>query len=94
MNVQLQTVRFDANETMKNHVQKRIEKLKRFHDRITDVEVYLKSENRASRDKVAEIKINIPGSSLFAKHESDKMEESIDKAYDSIVGQIKKHKSK
>lgn len=94
MNVQLQTVRFDANDTMKHHVQKRIEKLKRFHDRITDVEVYLKSENRAARDKIAEIKINIPGSSLFAKHESDKMEESIDKAYDSIVGQIKKYKSK
>ncbi len=94
MNLQLQTVRFEADESMKSHVQKRIDKLKRFHDQITDVEVYLKEENRPARAKIAEIKINVPGSSLFAKHESDKMEESVDKAYDSIVGQIKRYKER
>ncbi|HZH87794.1 MAG TPA: ribosome-associated translation inhibitor RaiA [Chitinophagaceae bacterium] len=94
MNLQLQTVRFEADESMRNHVQKRVDKLKRFHDRITDVEVYLKEENRPARGKVAEIKINVPGSSLFAKHESDIMQESIDKAYDSIVGQIKRYKQR
>lgn len=94
MNVQIQTVRFEANEKLRNHVQKRVEKLKLFHDKIIDVEVYLKEENRPDKNKVAEIRLSIPGSSLFAKHESAKIEESIDKAYDSMVAQIKKSKGK
>ncbi|PSK95202.1 ribosome hibernation-promoting factor, HPF/YfiA family [Taibaiella chishuiensis] len=96
MNVQIQTVHFDADERLLEHVQKRLDKLKTFHDRITGVEVYLRLENLSQkvRDKVAEIKVFIPKHALFAKHESKVFEESFDEAFDSMVSQIKRQKEK
>lgn len=96
MNVQIQTVHFDADQKLLDHVQKRLDKLKTFHDKITGVEVYLRLENPSQkvRDKVAEIKVSVPKRSLFAKHESKVFEESFDEAYDSLVAQIKKSKEK
>ena len=96
MNVQIQTVHFDADEKLLEHVQKRIDKLKTFHDKITGVEVFFRLENLSQKvkDKVAEIKVSIPKKSLFAKHESKVFEESFDEAFDSLVSQIKKSKEK
>ncbi len=96
MNVQIQTVHFDADEKLLEHVQKRLDKLKTFHERITGVEVYLRLENLSQkvRDKVAEIKVFIPKHALFAKHESKVFEESFDEAFDSMVSQIKRQKEK
>ncbi len=96
MNVQIQTVHFDADHKLLEHVQKRIDKLKTFHDKITGVEVYLKLGNLSTKvkDKIAEIKVSVPRHSLFAKHESKVFEESFDQAFDSLVAQIKKAKQK
>ena len=96
MNVQIQTVNFDADIKLVEHVQKKIDKLKTFHDKITSVEIYLKLDNfgQKVRDKIAEIKVNVPKSSLFAKHESKVFEESFDLALDSMIAQIKKQKQK
>jgi putative sigma-54 modulation protein len=96
MNVQIQTVHFDADHKLIEHVQKKLDKLKTFHDKITGVEVFLRLENMSQkvRDKVAEIKVNIPKHSLFSKHESKVFEESFDYAFDSMVAQIKKTKEK
>lgn len=96
MNVQIQSVNFDADVKLKEHVQKKIDKLKTFHDKITNVEVYLKLENLGQKvkDKVAEIKVYVPKSSLFAKHESKVFEESFDMALDSMIAQLKKTREK
>ena len=96
MNVQIQTVHFDADQKLLEHVQKRVDKLKTFHDKITGVEVYLRLENLSQKvkDTVAEIKVSVPKRSLFAKHESKVFEESFDLAFDSLVAQIKKTKEK
>lgn len=96
MNIQIQTVHFDADTKLMSHVNKRIEKLKTFHDNILGVEVYLKLDNvvHQVKDKVAEIKVLIPKHTFFVKHESKVFEESFDGAFDALVGQIKKRKEK
>lgn len=96
MNVQIQTVRFDADQKLVDHIQKKLEKLKTFHDKITGVEVYLKLDSLSEkvRDKVAEIRVSIPKHSLFAKSESKIFEESFDNAFASLVEQIKRQKQK
>lgn len=96
MNVQIQTVHFDADGKLIEHVTKKLEKLSTFHDRITGVEVYLKLDNVAHniKDKVAEIKVYVPGHSFFVKHQSKAFEESFDLAFDSMVNRIKRHKEK
>jgi len=96
MNVQIQTVHFDADSKLLEHVNAKIEKLKTFHDKITGAEVYLKLDNRSQqvRDKVAEIKVHVPKHAYFVKHQSKTFEESFDLAFNSLVTQIKRQKEK
>ena len=96
MNIQIQTVHFDADTKLIDHVNKKIDKLKTFNDNILDVEVYLKLDNvvHQVKDKIAEIKVLIPKHTFFVKHESKVFEESFDVAFDALVNQIKKRKEK
>jgi putative sigma-54 modulation protein len=96
MNVQIQSVHFDADSKLLAHVSAKLEKLKTFHDKIIDAEVYLKLDNLSQqvRDKVAEIKIHVPKHSYFVKHRSKTFEESFDLAFDSLVSQVKRKKEK
>ena len=96
MTVQIQTVHFDADKQLIDHVTAKIEKLKTFHDKIIGAEVYLKLDNLSHqvRDKVAEIKIYVPRHSYFVKHQSKTFEESFDLAFNSLVTQVKRQKEK
>jgi putative sigma-54 modulation protein len=96
MNVQIQTVHFDADSRLLEHVNAKIEKLKTFHDKIIGAEIYLKLDNKSQqvRDKIAEIKIHVPRHSYFVKHQSKTFEESFDLAFDSLVSQVKRKKEK
>ena len=96
MNVQIQTVHFDADSKLLEHVNQKIEKLKTFHDRIVNVEVYLILDNVAHniKDKIAEIKVYVPKHSYFVKHSSKSFEESFDLAFSSMVNQLKRQKER
>jgi putative sigma-54 modulation protein len=96
MTVQIQTVHFDADQKLLDHVNAKIEKLKTFHDKIIGAEVYLKLDNLSQqvRDKVAEIKVYVPKHSYFVKHQSKTFEQSFDLAFDSLVNQVKRKKEK
>ena len=96
MNVQIQTVHFDADSKLLEHVNAKIEKLKTFHDKIIAADVYLKLDNKSQqvRDKIAEIKVYVPKHSYFVKHQSKTFEQSFDLAFDSLVSQVKRQKQK
>jgi putative sigma-54 modulation protein len=96
MNVKIQTVRFDADARLIDYVNRKIEKLSTFHDRITRVNIFLKLDNvvHSIKDKVAEIRIHVPRHEFFVKSTSKSFEESFDDAFDSIVNQIKRKKEK
>ncbi len=96
MNTQIKTVHFDADVNLINHVNKRLDKLPTFHERIISVDVYLKLENlnHQIKDKVAEIQVNVPQHRIFVKHESKSFEESFDAAFESVVTQLKRNKTK
>ena len=94
MNVNIQTVHFDADSKLKNYIEKKLSKLLQIHDRIVKVDVYLKLDNvvHTIKDKVAEIKVHIPKYDFFVKHSSKSFEESFDEALDSAIIQIKRKK--
>jgi len=96
MNVQIQTVHFDADSKLLEHVNAKIEKLKTFHDKIIGADVYLKLDNMSHqvKDKIAEIKVYVPGHSYFVKHQSKNFEVSFNLAFDSLVSQVKRQKQK
>lgn len=96
MNVNIQTVHFDADGKLVSYIEKKITKLSQFHDRITKVDVYLKLDNVVHniKDKIAEIRILIPRHEFFVKQSSKSFEESFDSALESVITQIKRHKEK
>ncbi len=96
MNVNIQTVHFDADTKLVSYIEKKLSKLEQFHDRITKVDVYLKLDNIVHniKDKVAEIKVHIPRYEFFVKQSSKSFEESFDTALDAVITQIKRKKDK
>ncbi|MCU0321226.1 MAG: ribosome-associated translation inhibitor RaiA [Chitinophagaceae bacterium] len=96
MNVNIQTVHFDADQKLVEFVNKKVEKLKTYHDRIVKVDVFLKLDNvvHTIKDKVVEIKVHIPKHDLFVKTSSKSFEESFENALDAITNQIKRKKEK
>ena len=96
MNVNIQTVHFDADSKLISYIEKKITKLSQFHDSITKVDVYLKLDNivHTIKDKVVEIKVIIPRHEFFVKQSSKSFEESFDEAMDALITQIKRKKEK
>jgi len=96
MNVNIQTVRFDADSALIEYINRKLQKLNTFHDRIIQVQVFLKLDNvvHTIKDKIAEIRIHVPRHEFFVKSTSKSFEGSFDNAFDSIVTQIKRKKEK
>jgi putative sigma-54 modulation protein len=96
MNVNIQTVHFDADGKLVNYVIKKMTKLNTFHDRIIKVDVFLKLDNVVHniKDKIAEIRVHVPKHSFFVKCSTKSFEESFDSAFESLVNQVKRQKQK
>jgi putative sigma-54 modulation protein len=96
MNVNIQTVHFDADKKLVDYVNQRLAKLNQFHDRIINVDVFLKLDNvvHTIKDKIAEIRVQIPRSEFFVKSTSKSFEASFEEALESMVNQIKRKKQK
>src|SRR5678810_1467544 len=90
MNVNIQTVHFDADVRLIDYVNKKLEKLGTFHDRIVKVDVFLKLDNlvHTIKDKIAEIRVHVPRHYFFSKTTTKSFEESFDEAFDSLLSQI------
>ncbi len=96
MTVNIHSVHFDADSKLKEHVQKKIDKLTTYHDRIIKVDVFLKLDNvvHQIKDKIAEIKIGIPRHEIFVKSSSKSFEESFDDAFESVCTKLVREKEK
>lgn len=96
MKLQIQSVHFDADQKLKDFINKKLSKLDLYYDKVIGSDVILSFEglNTQVRDKVVTIKTQIPGTVLIAKEKSKKFEESIDLAVESLRRQIEKIKTK
>jgi len=95
MNVKIQSVHFDADKKLLDFIDAKVNKINQFFDQIVGVEVILRVDrDQEMENKVAEIKLEIPGNDLFAKKQSRSFEESIDDCIDALKRQVTKHKEK
>ncbi len=95
MNIKIQSIKFDADKKLTDFVEKKVSKLERYFDNIVDAEVFLRLQNSQELDnKVAEIRLKVPGSDLFAQRQSKTFEEAVDDCIDALKTQIQKHKDK
>ena len=95
MNIQIHSVRFDADKKLIDFVHQKLDKLTQFSEDIVNAEVYLRLDKDHEREnKISEIKLELPGGPLFAKKQSKTFEEATDEAIDALKKQITKHKQK
>lgn len=96
MKIQIQALHFNADQSLKDFINKKLSKLETYYDRIIDSDVVLSLDhlNTQVKDKVVVIKTNIPGNTIIAKEKSKKFEEAIDLAVASLKRQIEKIKTK
>ena len=95
MNVQFHPSGFAASEQLKEFIEKKLGKLETFYDKIIDADVYLKLDSHQQvKDKTAEVKLNVPGLTLFASETAKNFEASTDLAVESLRRQLKKYKEK
>ena len=95
MKITVQSIHFTADYKLLDFIQKKVDKLDQFFDQIINGEVYLKLENVDDEaNKVSEIKLLVPGMTMFAKEQCKSFEEATDLAIESLRKQITKHKDK
>lgn len=95
MKVKIQSLHFDADKKLIDHIEEKVNKLTHFYDAIIGTNVILKLERSKQTDnKIAEIQLHIPGNDLFAKRQCTTFEEAADTAVEALKKQIKKRKEK
>lgn len=94
MKVKMHSIKFDADSKLLEVVQKKLNKLETFFDRIIDGEVFMRLNNEGIKNKTVEIKINIPGDQLFATSTAGSFEAATDEAANALKKQLKRHKEK
>ena len=96
MNVNINSVHFDADGKLINQIENKISKLDHFHGKITNVNVYLKLDNLVHniKDKVDEIKVMVPKHEFFVKQTSKTFEQSFERAMQAVLSQIKRKKER
>lgn len=95
MKVNTQSVNFNADKKLIDFVQKRMDKLDLFYDKVISTDVYLKLENTSDKEnKIFEARVYVPGDSLVVKKQCKTFEEGTDMAIASLERQLKKRKEK
>ncbi|MDE5622871.1 MAG: ribosome-associated translation inhibitor RaiA [Alistipes sp.] len=95
MNVQIQSVKFDADRKLVDFINAKMAKLDRFAERSTGAEVILKlDKDHEKGNKIATITLHMPGEDLVATHQAKSFEEAIDEAIDALKHQLDRFKGK
>lgn len=95
MKLQIQSIHFDADVKLTSFIEKKLEKLETFFDRILGAEVFLKLQNDDGKEnKIVNIKILIPGGDIFVQEQAATFEEATDNAYEILKRQLSKKKEK
>lgn len=95
MDIQVHSVHFTADKKLLSFVNDKVNKLELFFDNIIAGEVFLRlDKSQEKENKIAEVKLLLPGKELFAKKQCKSFEEAADLAVEALRRQVKKHKGK
>ena len=95
MNINFQSVNYNADSKLIEFAEKRIKKISQFYLNIIDVFIYTKIENTSDPiNKLVEFKIGIPGADVVVKKQAKSFEEAINLAANSAEIILKRRKNK
>jgi len=95
MTVQTVAPQFKADQKLIAYIETKLGKLSTVFDRIIDCSVTLKLENSGQvKDKIAELKIHVPGAVLVATENQRSFEAAVDLLTDKMRRQLKRYKQR
>lgn len=95
MKVNITSVHFKTDTKLESFIEKKVEKLSGLYEGVIGTEVTLKIDKAETKEnKIAEIRLQIPGYDLYAKKQSKTFEEAADIAIDALKKQLEKHKGR
>jgi len=95
MKVKVHSIHFDADSSLLEFIDLKINKLLQFYEDIINAEVFLRLENVEDKDnKVVEIKLEVRNNPVFAKKMCKTFEEATDLTVEALRKQLNKIKAK
>ncbi|MFI0490666.1 ribosome hibernation-promoting factor, HPF/YfiA family [Flavobacterium sp.] len=95
MKVNVHAVNFTVDGKLVGFVQERMDRLEKYYDKVVSSDVFLKVEKTSEKEnKVAEIKIHVPGDEFIVKKQCKTFEEAVEQSAESIERLLIKRKEK
>lgn len=96
MNISVKSVHFHADTKLVTYVEKKLNRLSRLFNRIENVEVHLKLQDSGGKiqEKIAEIRMHVPGGWLMDKKTSKTFESAVNASVDTLKRQLVRYKEK
>ena len=83
MKITVQSMGLTPHDPLEEHIEKKLEKLSTFYDRLQECKVFLKVENTSEKEnKTSEIILVVPGDDIVVKKTAASFEESLDQCVD------------
>ncbi len=93
MEINVQTIRFEATDKLQDYIQKRISKLDKFSADIKRADITLKLvKPETAVNKHASLRLVMPGAELFTEKTCDTFEEALDLCAETVLRQLQKYK--
>ena len=94
MDFKVNSVNFTVDQKLVNFIHEKVKKLELMNNGIISSEVFLRiDKNSTQENKVAEVKLLMPGQELFAKKQCKSFEEATDQVVNALKKQVEKHKT-
>jgi putative sigma-54 modulation protein len=95
MKVNVHAVNFTVDGKLVGFVQERMDRLEKYYDKVVSSDVFLKVEKTSEKEnKVAEIKILVPGDEFIVKKQCKTFEEAVEQSAESLERLLIKRKEK
>ena len=93
--METKSIHFTADQKLLDFIEKKLNKLDTLNGSVQRAEVILRLENSGQvRDKIAEIKLHIPGASIFSKQTAKTFETAVEKSVSTLRRQILRFKER
>ena len=96
MNISVKSVHFHADEKLLDYVDQKLSRLNRYFDRTVEAEVHLKLQDTGGpiHEKIAEVKIHVPGGWMMDKRTGRTFEAAITASADGLKRQLTRYKER
>jgi len=96
LTIRIETQQFTADQKLLDLIDKNLRKLEDRYQRLTDITVFMKLETKRHniKDKVVEIRANLPGNQVFSSQVDKRFESAFKASFEKIKRQLRDTKKR